>query len=83
MEMTSDYRVLTTRVRALSLRAIERAGGTLNAWQLRWALEPLLCDHVVPGTPLPEIDCDGSRLGVSAPAASPGRRRAVRPATWE
>jgi hypothetical protein len=83
MEMTADYRVLTTRVRALSLRAIVRAGGELNMWQLRWALEPLLCDHVVPGSPMPELDYDQHVAKQAATATSSSSRRAGRPATWE
>ena len=50
---SENSRVTLTRVRSLALRAMEQAGGTAKPWQLRWALEPLLCDHVAAATPMP------------------------------
>lgn len=83
MEMTADFRVLVTRVRALALRAITRAGGELSEWQLRWALEPLLADHVVPGTPMPEDVADRHSRSSAASSPAGGKARSSVPSAWE
>jgi hypothetical protein len=55
MDSTEDQRATRVIVRALALRAIESVGGVLSPGQLRWALEPVLADHVVPGQPEPVV----------------------------
>jgi hypothetical protein len=49
VDQRSEERATRVIVRLLSLRAIESVGGVLSPGQLRWACEPVLADHVVPG----------------------------------
>ena len=55
MDQRSEERATRVIVRLLSLRAIESVGGILSPGQLRWACEPVLADHVVPGQPEPVV----------------------------
>jgi hypothetical protein len=77
MSDDTSLRVSIVRVRALSLRAIERAGGKVGFWQYRWCLEPLLADHVVPCDPMPDDAATGqaasSSRGRSGPVIGRGR----------
>jgi hypothetical protein len=46
-ELSEGDRLRVVTTRCLALRAAIRVGGKPQAWQFRWAIEPLLADYTV------------------------------------